>query len=114
VGSENKVYLWDLPTGSESTLRGHLYAVTALALSPDGRTLATGGDDPAIKLWNMSGRQEVARLDGAPLGSWSLAFSPDGTVLAAGGSDGVLRLWRAATRERPGARQGEAAPRPSK
>ncbi|MFF9772904.1 hypothetical protein ACF1HJ_04360 [Streptomyces sp. NPDC013978] len=62
-------------------------AVSALALSPDGHTLAVGGDAGTVQLWDTTTQQPL----GGPLPSpgeriASLAFSPDNTTLYAGGA----------------------------
>jgi len=68
--------------------------VRALTYSPDGRTLASGGDDHVIRLWNVATGQEI----GPPLGHTgavtSLAFSPEGMLLASASADQTVRLWR--------------------
>jgi WD40 repeat protein len=75
----------------------HHGQVWAVAFSPDGRTLATGGDDYTIKLWNLASLQEAAVLRGHTALVAGLAFSPDGRQLASCGGDGTVRLWRAPT-----------------
>jgi WD40 repeat protein len=46
------IKFWDLPTGKELfTLRGHNGAVHSITLSPNGKTLASGGTDGVIRLW---------------------------------------------------------------
>ena len=73
---------------------GHTEGITALAYSPDGQTLATGGGD-GVRLWDTASGQVKASL---PAGSVpTLAFAPDGQTLATGSDDGTVRLWDAAS-----------------
>ena len=67
--------------------------VTCLAVSPDGKQLATGATDGSVKLWDPAGKP-TARLPAAhPGGVKAVQFSPDGTVLATGGADRTAKLW---------------------
>ena len=75
----------------------------SVAFSPDGTTVATGGDDGNVRLWDAATQQEI----GAPMSSdlkpvEAVAFSPDGTKVAAASSDGTVQLWNAATQQEAG------------
>ncbi|WP_329429958.1 hypothetical protein OG339_17085 [Streptosporangium sp. NBC_01495] len=88
-----------LATSVKGVLNGHTASVTAVAFSPDGRTLATAGQDRSARLWDVATRRPI----GAPLtghDGWitAVAFSPDGKTLATAGGDGTARLWNLATR----------------
>jgi dipeptidyl aminopeptidase/acylaminoacyl peptidase len=85
---DHTVCHWDLTTGRElAVLRGPAGAtVSALAVSPDGKLLATAGD-PVIRLWETATGQVARELDGPAGKILSLAFSPDGKYLASGGYD---------------------------
>jgi WD40 repeat protein len=69
----------------------------SVALSPDGKTILTGGRDGAARQWEAA----TGKALGAPLAhSWlvlAVAFSPDGKILLTGGGEGIGRLWDAAT-----------------
>lgn len=68
--------------------------VRALAWSPDGDRLASGGGDGSVRVWDPSSRREVARRhnDRDDTGVWSLAWSPDSTKLAADDRGSVV-VW---------------------
>lgn len=88
--------IWEVSAGRESaTLHG--LVGFAIALTPDGRRLATGGELPesAVKLWNPVTGREVLSLPGRGEFFGQVVFSPDGSLLAAISLSGIANLWRA-------------------
>lgn len=103
------VRLWTLPAGRAlRSLKGHLNWVSCLAMSPDGKVLASAGSE--VRVWRIPNGQpwtlkrlslraaDAARiyLESYQTGSWAncLAISPDGAVLASGNMDRTVRVWR--------------------
>src|SRR5215472_13384043 len=63
----------------------HAGYVEAIAFAPDGKTVASGGREGAIRFWDVRMGKEVLTLAGHKGGAWTLAFSPDGKSLVSGG-----------------------------
>ncbi|MFJ2738297.1 WD40 repeat domain-containing serine/threonine protein kinase [Streptomyces sp. NPDC087440] len=72
--------------------------IDRLAFSPDGRTLAGGGLNGEVLLWDLTSRRLTATLKGHASSILSLVFSPDGETLYSGGLDQTLRHWDMRTR----------------
>jgi WD40 repeat protein len=82
----------------------HTGKVVALAFSPNGKILATAGEDRWVRLWDPATGKEKATLKKHGEGVLALAFSPDGKTLATG-DGGLLRVWDLPTgREAPALR----------
>jgi WD40 repeat protein len=79
----------------------HGGAVGCVALTRDGKTLATGGADGQIKLWDLASWQRRVTLAGYAGPIQCLVFTPDGALVASAGADGVVKLWDTAGRHEP-------------
>src|SRR5439155_21876696 len=94
-GQLSYVVLHDVATGKEvKRLTGPSGAVSSLAFSADGRTLA-GGDwtGGAIHLWEVATGQRFRRLVGHQGRAFHLAFSADGSLLVTGNGDTTALVW---------------------
>jgi WD40 repeat protein len=92
--------LWKPASRQVSTGKGagHKNSITALEFSPDGLTLATGGNDKTIKFWDVNSLKINFTLFGHTDEVAALAFSPDGATLASSAGDRV-KLWNIAAQE---------------
>lgn len=101
--ADDEVCVWDLISGREA-IRLPTGFVAAMALSPDGLTLATAGGypdpdfrqkdaDTSIRLWDLTTGEELLRLQHHGTSAASLAFARDGKTLAAGMRDTTALLW---------------------
>lgn len=90
-------------TASNAPALGPLWEVSgekpvqALAISPDGRTVATGGRDSAVRLWEVETGQALMSFAGHDQTVLTLAFSKDGSALASGAADGSVMVWEIPT-----------------
>src|SRR6476469_2368508 len=80
-----------------STLRGHSDVVATVAISRDGRTLASGSFDKTIKLWNLGTGRLIHTLNGHSERVLCVAISHNGMTLASGSVDKTIKLWNLGT-----------------
>ncbi len=94
MSMDKSLRLWDVNTGHEvRTFEGHLYGVSSVAFSPDGRYVVSGNWDKTLKLWDVNTGHEVRTFTGHSGVVNSVAFSPDGRYVMSGSMDKTLKLW---------------------
>jgi len=92
VGGE--LFVWEAHSGERvRALAEHPGLASAVAWSPSGEMLISGGSDGMLRWWEVQGGQCV-RVQEAHQGTvQSLKVSPDGSMLASCGDDGAIMLW---------------------
>jgi WD40 repeat protein len=106
IGGEDRipyVYMLDRPTNmkiaDDTTLIRKLDrqggAISALAWSPDGSTIAVAGAAPEVTVYDAESGKQIAALTGHSAGIYALAYSQDSKRLATGGFDGKVRVYDA-------------------
>jgi WD40 repeat protein len=99
---DGRVKFWDVTTPGP-TLSNIIYApavdrmpppgpINAVAFSPDGKTLAWGGDNTQVRLWDVAKAEYRASLEGHTGCVRAVTFSPDGKFLASAADDCVT-VW---------------------
>lgn len=95
ICSQGDIVVQDITTGSILlTLTGHTNQIQHIALSPDGKQLASASLDGTVKLWEIATGTLMQTFDASTAGVSSVAFSPDGTLLAGGTSNGEVIIWQ--------------------
>ncbi|MFO0802018.1 MAG: WD40 repeat domain-containing protein [Gemmataceae bacterium] len=84
---------WSLPDRKEMPPIDAAGMIRGVAISPDGRTLATVHEDGAVKTWDAETAAPLESHAGHQGAALAVAFSADGTFFTAGG-DGTVKRWR--------------------
>ncbi len=103
-GSEGAIEFWDLGDGRRtgSLFVEEMRGKSDMALSPDGKLLATVLESAGLAVWDVARREPLFRVGAAadrPVYLTSVVFSPDGTLIATTGEDRAVRLWNATSGE---------------
>jgi WD40 repeat protein len=86
------IKVWDVESRRlAARLDGHTDDVRALAFSPDGKTLVSGGEDRTIRQWNLARRGQTAVVKTHSV--TTLAVSNDGRRIVSGGQDRTMKIW---------------------
>jgi WD40 repeat protein/Flp pilus assembly protein TadD len=84
------------------TVQAHAKDASAVAFTPDGEQIVTGGADGLVVLWDANTGSKVRELRGHTGSVLAVACSPDGKTIASAGVEGDVRLWDRATGEEQG------------
>jgi transcription initiation factor TFIID subunit 5 len=89
------VRLWDIQKGDQCVrmFTGHTGAVTAIAMSPNGKWMASAGEDKSIIVWDLNSGKSIKKMTGHTDFVYALEFSVDNQVLMSGGADCTVRIW---------------------
>ena len=94
AGEEGRIALWRAGEQKPDTvLEGHQAPIVALAISPDGSSLASASWDHSVKLWPLVGRGAPRVFEGHQQNVNGVAFTADGRSLISAGYDATLRIW---------------------
>jgi WD40 repeat protein len=88
------IRFWDFTNDQTLWLKGHTQSINALAISRDGKLIASASVDQTACVWDAATGKELYTLSGHVQGVLAVAFSPDGKQVITGSSDGTARIWR--------------------
>lgn len=101
-GNNGQIIVWNADTSVQvREMLGHHGSVSSLAISPDGKRVASGGggNDNTIRFWNLSTGKAETAIAGHTADVGHVEFSPDGMYLASASLDGSIRIWDVGTHQ---------------
>jgi WD40 repeat protein len=90
---DNTVQLWNPEGVSHPGMLYHNGQVRSIAVSPDGRLVATTADDDTVRIWNSTGNHEPLLFHGHGISVENINFAPDGRLITTY-DDGTIKIWR--------------------
>jgi len=73
--------------------------VETIALSPNGKTVASGSSNGTVRLWDIETRTVTVKWTEHTQHVWSVCWSPDGGRVASGSRNGTVRVWEVESEE---------------
>ncbi len=93
AGADGRIAIWTAGNAQpDAVLEGHSAPIVALAVSPDGATLASASWDQTVRLWPLAGGSARV-LEGHTQNVNGVAFEPDGRALVSVSYDQSVRIW---------------------
>lgn len=93
VNDNSTVMLWHKGRAFIGRLSGHKGLIWSIAFSRDSQSIATGGYDNTIRLWDIESGNHLATYEGHTEAVRCIAISPDDRILASGSEDNSVILW---------------------
>jgi cytochrome c len=93
AGEDGRIAIWNAGEPAPvAVLQGHTAPIVALAVSPDGATLASAAWDGSVRLWPLAGGAPRV-LEGHQQNVNGVAFAPGGGAVISAGYDAAVRIW---------------------
>lgn len=99
VSADRNIAVWNQETEKPFKVLQTETDLRVVAISPDGKFLATGSIDDVVRVYSLPTLKVEYSLEvrGSPKDCTSLAWSPDGTLLASGRANHTMQIWSAKT-----------------
>ncbi|KAI9579148.1 WD repeat-containing protein 61 [Glossina fuscipes] len=100
-GLDDLVKIWDIKEDNSLRLRhqlkGHALGVVSIAVSKDGKTIASSSLDSSLCFWDSESGQQKHLLSFGPVDLWTVAFSPCNKYVISGSNEGKISMYNVDT-----------------